>query len=212
MPTRPLEGSAFAGRDGCPQPSVRRQIYVAPSTSYSLWSTGRDSTTCCPSCLSALGRDGCPQPSVRGQTHVPRSTSYPLPLPRLYSQPLTANRFHLAAPPSLPSGHYTKTMNQKPRTRLALPLSGPRVLRSSCPRLRPVSPCSPRIPLRLCLTHPYLSRICLCPCSLNHSSNSDWNAHSASNTPSRVRPCPVSPMRMSTCSSSPWAGTCSRSW
>ena len=171
MPTRPLEGSAFAGRDGCPQPSVRGQTCVAPSTSYSLWSTGRDSTTCCPSCLSALGRDGCPQPSVRGQTHaphrrsyslsgqrrvgdnppyprqlflpstrsprdpvgpgrdsttccpsclsalgrdgcpqpsvrrqtrVPRSTSYPLPLPRLYSQPLTANRFHLAAPPSLP--------------------------------------------------------------------------------------------------------------
>gem|GEM_PF-5465698 len=29
--TCPLEGSAFAGRDGCPQPSVRRESYAPPA-------------------------------------------------------------------------------------------------------------------------------------------------------------------------------------
>ena len=111
MPTCPLEGSAFAGRD---------------------------STTCCPSCLSVLGRDGCPQPSVRGQTHVPRSTSYPLPLPLCAPnrQPLTASTSRLRRPYLQAATQKQGTKNQEHAKRCLSP-----VLVSSEPRLRRMPPC-----------------------------------------------------------------------
>ncbi len=158
-----------AGRDGCPQPSVRGPTHAPRSTSSSLWQTGRGSTACCPSCLSALGRDGCPQPSVRRPTHAPRSSSSSLTVKQVVaapraalvaslpwvgtavpSRPFADQRTHLDRVPllSLVNGGLGTTRptlrplhkNKEPRTKNAPALTCLAAV-PSCPRLRPLSPC-----------------------------------------------------------------------
>ena len=60
VPTCPLEGSAFAGRDGCPQPSVRRESCAPPTSSY-----------------SRFGQRSSPIPAHSGQRRVGDNPPYP---------------------------------------------------------------------------------------------------------------------------------------
>ena len=93
VPTYPLEGSAFAGRDGCPQPSVRR-VSCAPSTSFYSRSGQR-----------RVG-DNPPYPRPRESRAIPLSNPPYLgrreikgePQPRWKSVPQSANGRDAVAP------------------------------------------------------------------------------------------------------------------
>ncbi len=139
-PTCPLESSAFAGRDGCPQPSVRGQTCAPRASSYPrsgqrrvgdnppyLKTSRRQSTTylncplwpTCPLEGSAFaGRDGCPQPSVRGQTCAPRASSYPRSGQRRVGDNPPYPRHRGDNPPylnpALPKNKAPRTKNKEP--------------------------------------------------------------------------------------------------
>ena len=79
VPTCPLEGSAFAGRDGCPQPSVRRETCAPPGRFYP-----RSGQRSSPILFSIGSTAGWGQPALPQDINPP--------YPRHYAQRKTRDR------------------------------------------------------------------------------------------------------------------------
>ena len=85
VPTCPLEGSAFAGRDGCPQPSVRGQMCAPRASSYS--QSGQRRVGDNPPYLKTSRRQPALPQSYPTQEQSPKNQeqrTLPLPLPLIY--------------------------------------------------------------------------------------------------------------------------------